>query len=313
MSSNNIRLGLVGAGRWGRNYIRTINELDGVTLSHLASGNPESANLVAEDCRICPDWRSFVTTEKLDGLIIASPPDSHAEIALAAIGADLPVMIEKPLTLEPAEAVLLTKTAENKDALVMVDHTHLYSPAFRALKTMATEWNRLDNIISRSGNWGPFRNDVPVLWDWGAHDISMILDIVGEFPDEISARSIGSYVVEGGQAESINIDLAWNSGLSAKIELNNHRSDRINQFEVHRGGEMLIYDDVADNKLSRSWDDGKSFETITVAATLPLTQAVVEFAEAIRQNTKDRSGLILAEKVILFLKRCDEALIEDKM
>ena len=78
-----LRLGLLGAGRWGRNYIRTIAASAGVRLARLASRNPDSANLVPPDCVIFADWREMLDARALDGVIVATPPGVHAEMALA--------------------------------------------------------------------------------------------------------------------------------------------------------------------------------------------------------------------------------------
>jgi len=309
--SNNIRLALVGAGRWGRNYIKTIKALDGVTLTHLVSRNPESGGLVDRNCNVATDWRSLIGDGEIDGLIIATPPATHTEIALEAIGAGLPVLIEKPLTLDISEARLLVEAAEEHGALVRVDHTHLYSPAFGALKNLVSEWNRVDKIYSGSGNWGPFRKDAPVLWDWGAHDFAMILDIVGKYPESISARQIGSYEVEGGRAESIAVELEWETGLTAKVELNNHRSEKLRRFAVFRDNEILVYDDVSEEKLVRSQDGGGGFEPIPVASTPPLALVVQAFVEAIYQNAADWSELKLGEQVVAILGNCDESMREN--
>ena len=244
-------------------------------------------------------------------MIIATPPATHAEIARAAIEINLPVIIEKPLTLDVAEAATLTETAEKHDALVLVDHIHLYNPAFRALKTMVAGWNRIDKIESRSGKWGPFRNDAPVLWDWGAHDIAMLLDFIGDLPENVSTKQIGSYAVEGGQAESIAIDLEWETGLTAKVEINNHRSKKIKRFEVYADTEVLVFDDLAEQKLIHSIDSGKNFNPIKVPSDPPLTVILREFAQAIRNNEKDISGLLLGKLVVSVLSECQASLKEN--
>ena len=76
-----LRFGLIGAGRWGRNIIRTLAEMRDVVLARLASGNPGSAALVPTCCPVERDWRKVAAAEDIDGLIIAAPAACHAEIA----------------------------------------------------------------------------------------------------------------------------------------------------------------------------------------------------------------------------------------
>ncbi len=95
--SRTVRLGLVGAGAWGRNYIRTIAGLTGVVLARAASRNPDTQSLVPPDCVVTPDWRELVGATDLDGLILAVPPKVQAAIAEAAVRARLPLLLEKPI------------------------------------------------------------------------------------------------------------------------------------------------------------------------------------------------------------------------
>jgi len=75
-----LRLGLVGAGRWGRNYIRTIAELEDVVLARLASRAPDAAALAGDGCAVAADWSELITAGDLDGVIVATPPATHADI-----------------------------------------------------------------------------------------------------------------------------------------------------------------------------------------------------------------------------------------
>ena len=59
-----LNLGLIGAGVWGRNFIKTIAGLDGARLTRLASRNPESPALVPPDCVISEDWRDLMAATK---------------------------------------------------------------------------------------------------------------------------------------------------------------------------------------------------------------------------------------------------------
>src|SRR5229473_890850 len=106
-----VRLGLIGAGRWGRNYLRTIAATPGVRLARLASRNPDSVRLAPADCAVTPDWRDLLDRNALDGVIIATPAALHAEMALAAMDAGLPVLVEKPLTMDIAQARALGRKA----------------------------------------------------------------------------------------------------------------------------------------------------------------------------------------------------------
>src|SRR5262245_34852865 len=141
-------------------------------------------------CRRHADWRDLLDAGAVDAIIVASPPQLHAEMANAAVDAGLPVLIEKPLTMDLGEATALRDRAEERRALVMVGHTHLYHPAYRALKALAPRYGAILGIDAEAGNLGPYRSDVPVLWDWGPHDVALCLDLLGTKPARSSARVV---------------------------------------------------------------------------------------------------------------------------
>ena len=96
MSKSYIRIALIGAGRWGKVYINSINSMPNVNLSCIASSNTEIQYTLPDECVVFSDWREALTYKNIDGIIIATPPASHAEIAEVAIKGCLPVLIEKP-------------------------------------------------------------------------------------------------------------------------------------------------------------------------------------------------------------------------
>src|SRR5262249_51525749 len=149
---------------WGRNFIRTLQELDDVRLSAVASRNPETLALVPSDCRVDENWRDVVNDPGLDGVIIATPPATHADIAIAAINAGKPVLIEKPLTMAVADAGRIGIALDRSPVPFLVDHIHLFHRAFRALCAEAMAVGPVRSITSAAGNHGPYRHQVPVLW-----------------------------------------------------------------------------------------------------------------------------------------------------
>ena len=303
-----LRLGLVGAGRWGRNYIRTLAGLEGARLAALASGNPDSAELVPKDCLISTDWQAILNPHLIDAVVIATPPAVHARIATAAVELGLPVLVEKPMTLSLADARALANAATANGVLTMVGHTHLHSAAFRELKH---EGNRLGELLhtrSAGGNWGPFRLDTPVLWDWGPHDVAMSLDLFGGFPKTIHAtRKISS---PGSQesGEAIAISLEFGNGTHADIHLSNIERKKQRLFEATYAGGTLIYDDLAPDKLAIRANGGHGLAPVAIDASLPLANLVADFCSAIRQGQRSHDSLELGLKVIEVLVACQASL-----
>ncbi len=305
-----LRLGLIGAGRWGRNYIKTIAAVPGVRLAMLASRNPQSAALVPAGCTLTHEWRDLLGPGGVDALIVATPPAMHAEMVHAAVARSLPVLAEKPLTMNLREATALRDFVAAQAGFVMVDHTHLYSPAYRELKRSALRCGAITAIASRAGNMGPFRGDAPVLWDWGAHDVALCLDLLGVGPDTVNASLIDSRATPEGLGEVVEIHAAFPGAVPAVLTFGNILA-KTRRLTVHLERATLIYDDLAADKLVR-YPPCEPFtqprapgEPIFTEPRLPLACAVAEFAAAVEAGSRSMRDLDLSVEVVRVLADCE--------
>ncbi len=308
-AASGLRLGLIGAGRWGRNYIETLENVAGVTLARLASSNPESRRLVAPACAVGGDWREVAEAEDLDGIIIATPPALHAQMTRVALAAGLPVLVEKPLTLDVEEARALLDFARRRDGLVMVDHIHLFSHAYQALKREGRELGPVRHIRAEAGNRGPFRADTPAIWDWGAHDVAMCVDLLGAVPEKVEARCLEKREVEEGSGETFELRLGFDGGTTAEIVIGNLFAGPRRLFSVQFERGRLVYDDTLADKLALvPAAAGSKPRNVSIEAERPLARAVRAFAEAISAGTGGLDGLRLGVEVVEVLAMCQAAL-----
>ena len=311
-----LKLGLIGAGCWGRNIIRTIDDLGGQRLHRLASTNPESKTLVESDCAVSKDWREVAAAPDLDGLIIAGPPTHHAEMAALAITAGIPVLIEKPLTLDVEEARTLLGLARKKAAIVLVDHIHLFHPAYVRLKHQGLGMGAVHAIRSVGGDWGPFRQDVSVLWDRGSHDVAMCLDLMAANPESISAHLKEGRETADGYGETITLKLDFPESITANIEVGNLMGQKKRFLVVHYDRETLIYDDLSEAPLVREpRPTGPGCEPVHAEAfhlsrKAPLACVLEAFSQAIHRGEEDLSGLELGVQVVEVLAVAEASLRE---
>ena len=307
-----MRIGLVGAGRWGKRYIATFQTLPDLSLARVASRNPLTRLLVPEGCDVTPFWEEVTSGHRLDGVIITTPPHLHGTMAKAAIHASLPVLVEKPFTLSLGEAGEVAAMARQEGVLVMVGHTHLFSSAYHTLKARASALGRLMEIRSVGSSWGPFRPDTPVLWDYGPHDVAMCVDLVAGFPIEIEATCVRREVREAGAGEEIKIVLRFANHVRAEIMVSNVNPVKERRFEAHYDGGTLIYDDLAEDKLVLQDRSGQEQRRMPIDASRPLTNLIREFSGSIAAGEKEHSSLKLALQVVDILEKCQASLGADR-
>jgi predicted dehydrogenase len=308
-----LNLALLGAGRWAKAYVRTIDAMPGLRLNWIARSRDEAPEFLPAGCRFTTDWKFAVGDPGTHGVIVATPPQAHAEMASFAMRSGKPVLIEKPLTLDLREAAALVVEARQQRAIAMVEHTHLFNPSFRALKKQLPLIGSIDGIHAVAGNWGPFRRSVPILWDWGAHDIAMYLDLFGIVPDRVDAVRTASEPQPDGSGEAFRIDFQAPNGAPVRMEFGNLFEKKTRRFIVYGSKASLVFDDMAEAKLqicspATPFEPPESGTALEAEASLPLTVAVREFASAIRAGAPGWSHLQRGADVVRFLALCQRSL-----
>lgn len=303
-SAREVRLGLLGVGPWGRRYVETIRAVPGTRLAAVSSRNPETARLVPPGCRVMTDWRAVIADAEVDAVIVATPPALHATMALAAIDAGKPVLVEKPMALSVADANEIEAKSRARGVLVLAGHTQLFNTAFRRLKRALPEIGPVRRIVSSSGKWGPFRPaPAPMpLWDFAPHDIAMCIYLLDAIPTRVSAKREVHDKVEDGTGDRYLLTLAFPRGVSAEIRTGNLFRPKRRWFEVQGEKGSLFFDDLADQKLVRR--SGQSETPLSYEAELPLTTELREFVSAVRFGGADPASVQLGREVVEVLAKC---------
>jgi predicted dehydrogenase/acetyltransferase-like isoleucine patch superfamily enzyme len=188
------RVAVVGCGYWGKNLVRNFAELG--ALAGICDPDRAAADRLAtaSKSRVI-DWPVLLDDSAIEGVAIAAPAALHFQLARAALESGKHVFVEKPLALEVAEAEKLCAIAESAGRKLMVGHLLQYHPAFLKLKELVSQGalGRLQYIYSNRLNLGKIRREEDILWSFAPHDISMILSLVGQEPERVTAEG-GAYL-----------------------------------------------------------------------------------------------------------------------
>lgn len=207
-----LRLGIVGAGAFAAFLTAALRDLPEVHVTAVADSNIARADRLAAgfSARPIADWRLLLREEQVDVMVIATPPNTHAEIALAALRAGRHVFCEKPLATNEADATAVRDAAADSGRVLVVDHVLRYNPILQAL------------IRLREPLFGPvqrfaFENDAcdedlgPDHWFWderisggifvehGVHFFDAANALIGQPPEAIQgmvARRPGTDLVD---------------------------------------------------------------------------------------------------------------------
>ena len=307
----NIRLGLIGAGKWGVNYIKTIESIKGLELRKIACKNSiNKKRVLFPSYNFTDSWQEVIESKEIDGVIIATPPNEHFEMASKCIENRKPLIIEKPFTLSLKDAESLLLLSEKKHINVKVNHIYLYHPLFRLLKENISDKSIITSIYTMSGDYGPFRKDISPLWDWGPHDIAMCLAIVNKFPYKIEAKYLKQDLSSLKKKSNINIKLYFKENNYAELNFGNFMNKKKRLLKVNFEDSSLIFDPINYSKIKKENGyekmdlfNSNSRKTLSLNQT-PLEVLLKEFALEVINSKFNLSDIFLAKKGSFYFRNC---------
>ncbi len=257
MSGNNAEetsyaanVAVIGSGYWGKNLVRNYHALGALRLicdkneTVLASFKEQYPGL--DTCMALSDVLSH---DDITGIAVATPAETHYHIAREALWAGKHVYVEKPLVLDETEGQELISLARSKGLVLMVGHLLQYHPVFVRLKEMARagELGRINYIYSNRLNLGKIRREENILWSFAPHDISMILSLAGEPPENVTAT--GGYFLHKKIADVTITHMEFPSGLQAHIFVSWLHPFKEQKLVVVGDKKMAVFDDT------KPWED----------------------------------------------------------
>lgn len=298
-----LNLLLIGTGRWGSVIEKNLQSLEEVGQVYTCTR----------------DWKDFLEKTDIAGVIIATPPATHCEIALACIEKGLPVFIEKPMALSSSEAHRIMGASESAGVPVQIGHIHLYNGAYSALKKAVKTYGPIRHIHTEGSNFGPYRSDYSVIWDYASHDVSMVLDVVEESPNVVtaSARALADSGTRNWDAS--HITLSFPSGVTADIASSRISPSKVRKVTVVCDNATLVYDDTLSEKKLAVYEGispnalkklgaGKASLEATFPeydTTSPLASELREFVDVITKKIRPTSDSLLGARIVNVLEQAE--------
>ena len=315
------RICVVGAGRWGENHIKTLHELG--CLAGIVEAN---ADVRAEFKEKYPDVMIFANIrdairEDFDGFTVATPAETHFEIAEFIISRKKHVLVEKPLTLKAKEARRLKELAEENSVNLMVGHLLLFHPAIRKIKELIEKGKigKLQYIYSNRLNLGTVRTEENILWSFAPHDISIFQYFIGSLPLEVVSRG-GAFLQPHIHDSSMTV-LTYPNNIVGHIFVNWLHPFKEHRMVVVGSKGMFSYEDSSDDKnllfyeKGIDWIQGEPIkrdgptEIIAYDKAMPLTEELKYFAQHLNGDPVETANAQNGAEVLEILEKASESLL----
>jgi predicted dehydrogenase len=324
-----IAVGLAGVGYWGSKLARNIDEAGGCRLAALCDPDPERLETSGERYREaarCSQLGDLLDRDEVEAVVIATPAYLHAKHVAAALAAGKHVLVEKPLALSATECAELAEQADTTGLTLMVGHTFVYSQPVRVLRSLirAGELGRILYAYAHRLNLGVIREDLNALWNFGPHDVSILLYLLERMPERVTAQQFS--LLNREIEDVVFLVLEFPDEIVAHVHESWLDPRKIRQLTVVGDRKMVVYDDTDVETPLRIYDKGISslaredgygefkLETRTgdmiaprVQAREPLRVEIEHFVECVVTGARPETDARHGRDVVAILEAADHS------
>jgi len=324
--SDPVRVGVVGLGYWGPNLARNFHGLPGCELTWICDDSAERLEQVGArlpGARRTTSLDELLAAEDVDAVAIATPVPTHAELARRVLAAGKHCFVEKPLAQSVEDAQAVVDAAAEAGRTLMVGHLLEYHPGLERLRELVEggELGDVRYIYGNRLNLGKLRSEENALWSLGAHDVSVVLRLAGEEPEECHA--FGESYMHPGVEDVVFCFMRFPSGLVAHLHLSWLDPHKERRFTVVGARRMATFDDMALEQKLTVYDKGfdQSFEgygeyiarsgdvwSPQTSNEEPLRIECTHFVECLREGRPVRSDGAAGVRVVRVLEELQRSL-----
>ncbi|MEV7649000.1 Gfo/Idh/MocA family oxidoreductase [Arthrobacter sp. NPDC089319] len=333
-----LKVAVIGAGYWGPNLARNFANSPDWRLMAICDQDGSRAQQLADRTAAVAVTESvdeLLASHDIDAVAIATPAQTHHDIAMRAIAAGKHVLVEKPLADNRADGVAMVTAAEKAGMVLMADHTYCYTPAVMKIRELV-ESGELGEILyvdSVRINLGLVQPDVDVFWDLAPHDLSILDFVLPGGLNSVAVSAQGADPLGSGKSCVGYLSLPLANGALAHIHVNWLSPTKIRQMVIGGSRRTLIWDDLNPQQRISVFDRGVTLQRQsdvlddaaqrrasqisyrlgdTWSPALPeyeaLAKMVGEFAISIREGRSSRTDGRAALRVLSVLEAANRSL-----
>lgn len=323
MRRTTLRFGIIGWGYWGPKIARNLDGLPQAKVTMVA----DTDNRRLSSIPVNQPWIQIASNVEellrsaIDGVVIATPVRTHYQLAKECLLHGKHVLVEKPLTVNVAEAEELVALAKKQQCILMVGHTFEYNPAVNELRKLVQsgDLGKIYCIETERLNLGLYRSDINVIWDLAPHDVSILLYLLGKKPNQIRVQSHGH--LQSQIQDIAHLDLGFTNGMTAHIHVSWLHPCKIRRVTVIGDERMAVYDDVNPTEMIKIYNKGADIHvdpTVSYrhGATIiphidwiePLRLECEDFTNAIRTGIQPRAHGEVGLEVVRVLAAAQDLL-----
>ena len=242
-----IKIGLIGAGRWGPNVIGAIKHINDAKLIKVVDPNIEALSILNQrfpGIITCAKTSEIFKDDQIDAVAICTPVETHTELVRSALENGKHVFVEKPFGHDTNECESLCNLAQDRDLKIVVGHVFLFNASVLALKRIiqSGELGEILHLEAHRTNLGPVRKDVNAVWDLTSHDLSIFDFLLDDLPEEVSC--LGSCKLDSKNEDTTYSTFKYKGGILAHAHASWLNPRKVRQITVIGSKKMALWDDL---------------------------------------------------------------------
>ncbi len=328
-----IRIAIIGYGYWGPNLVRNFMNVEGCVVTHVCDLDIKKLDVSKKKYPSINTTNSIdqiFENSEIDAVVIATPVSTHYDLASKALESNKHILVEKPLTNNVEQAQILGKKANDKNKILMIDHTYLYTPAIQKIKELidSDSLGEIQYIDSTRINLGLFQTDVNVMWDLAVHDIAICCYLLNEKPISVQAVGIShtkseleniAYITLNYKSQKlIHFNCSWISPVKIRHMLIGGNKKMIVFNDLETTEKIKIYDSSYKNKFEP--EHTKKFLTDyrigdifipKIPQIEGLKNMAEDFISSIQNNKEPISNFNLGLEIVKILESAQKSIKND--
>ena len=319
MTISTAQVSVIGCGYWGKNLVRNFHALGalGMVCDATDAGRGRATDL-APGIPVVEDADAVFASDA-PGVVLATPAETHFDLARQALLAGKDVFVEKPLALTFEQGTHLVDLSRQRERILMVGHVLEYHPGIVALYDLVQRGalGRLQYIYSNRLSLGIIRRKENILWSFAPHDIAVILRLVGALPFDVVC--CGGAYVQANIADVTLTNLLFDNGVRAHIHVSWLHPFKEQRLVVIGDRKMAVFDDVARHLLLYDqrveWQEGQPVPVrhdgarVAYADEEPLRRECQAFLDAIEQRKSPLTDGLSGLRVLRVLQAAQRSLV----
>jgi predicted dehydrogenase len=235
-----LRIAVIGVGYLGKHHARILSAMPGVELVAVVDTHLGRATEIASEYRTRPSMDSHEVMGKVDAVTIAVPTETHRDVALPFLLSGVPVLVEKPMARNLAEADDMIAAAAKAGTVLAVGHTERFNPAVAVAREHLTDPRFIE--VHRLGVFPERSLDIDVVFDVMIHDLDVILSLV---KSEVASIDAVGVPVLTKRVDIANVRLRFANGCMANLTASRISRDRVRKIRFFQPQAYLSIDYAA--------------------------------------------------------------------